>query len=1166
MADVFISYARSTATQAQAAASALRSLGYSVWIDDELPAHRAYSRVIEEQLGLAKAALVIWSEDATKSEWVMSEASRAREASKLVQAKIDKTRLPMPFDQIQCADLLGWSGESDANGWRKAVASIADLVGQAAPEGAVHQAQPSARPSQAERRHITFLSCDLVNATEVAGQLDPEEWQDVATRHRREVAQAVSRLGAHVAKADDGLAAYFGYPEAQEDAAERAVRAGLAILERTARLNEEFAREDKPRLSVRVGIHAGTVVVTPTATGNPEMFGDAPGVAAHAEAAAAPDTVVMTDAVHELVSGLFVVEAANALDEKGVGPRLYRVVRPGLSGGRARGFTARELTPFVGREDEMELFLSRWRRVREDEGQVVLIMGEPGIGKSRVIEEFRARIKADPHLWIECSGAPLFANTPFHAVAEMFRHGLGWRSDESEEKRIARLEAGLKPTGMNLGEAVPLMAELLGLPAPTTYAPLSLAPDQRRSRLLAAMAGWVFSATRSQPLVIVVEDLQWVDPSTMELIQTLVEQGATAPLMLLCTARPEFRAPWNARAHHAQITLNRLNSRQTRQLVASVTSQTGLAAEVVEAVIKRTDGVPLFAEELTRLMMEGHHRRSGAHAIPETLLDSLTARLDRLGPAKEVAQLASVIGREFSYDLLRAVSPASEAELQSGLARLAEAELIYVRGSPPHARYQFKHALMQDAAYESLLRSKRRELHAHVARTITETFANLDQAQPEVTALHWTQAGEAEPAIAAWKRAGDAAYVRRAFNEAALAYRQALAMLATQAESPERDMRELELWSALNRVLQLTSGYAAADTVEAAGRARALAEKAGSLSQLIREEARVWRSVITAGDYAGAAALADHILDLARGGEENPGRLVFAHNAQVQTRFYTGDLPGVEEHFGRLSPLIDTAGQRQAPGNNIVAIGVASLNAWILGRAGTARDRMTRAFAFAENSQNPYDLAMALHFQGILSSLERDATRAEEVAAKLLALSDEHGFSYASDLARGTLGWAWAQRGELDEGLVLMRQAWTSLSGSGARVGITYGLTQLAATQGLAAPIDAAFVTIEDALTANPQERVFRPETLRARGDLQLKVPDAARAAADFRDAFALARSMGAKAWELRAATSLARLLQDQGDPGAARSLLAPIVAGLADDGDATDLEDARSLLNLLGG
>jgi len=1161
MADVFISYARSTEKQAKAAASALRSLGYSVWFDEELPAHRAYARVIEEQLGLAKAALVIWSEDATKSEWVMSEASRARQDSKLVQAKIDKTRLPMPFDQIQCADLFGWSGDSEASGWRKAVASIADLVGHSARERG-HPQAGSHHTSQGERRHITFLSCDLVHASELAGHLDPEEWQDVALRYRREAADAVSRLGAHVAKADDGLAAYFGYPEAQEDAAERAVRAGLAIIEQTARLNDEFAREDKPRLSVRVGIHTGTVVVAATASGDPEMFGEAPRVAAQAQAAAAPDTVVMTDAVHDLVSGLFVVEAAPG--GHGAATQLYRVVRPGLAGGRTRGFQAREMTPFVGREDEVELFLSRWRRVREDQGQFVLVMGEPGIGKSRVIEEFRARIKPDPHLWIECSGAPLFSNTPFHAVAEMFRYGLGWRGDEGEQERVALLEEALKPTGLNLGEAVPLISEMLGLTVPTAYPPLNLAPDQRRKRLLAAMAGWVFSATRSQPLVIVVEDLQWVDPSTMELVQTLVEQGATAPLMLLCTARPEFRSPWTARAHHAQITLNRLNTRQTRQLVASVTSRTGLDADLVEAVIKRTDGVPLFAEELTRLMMEGE-KRPGAHVIPETLLDSLTARLDRLGPAKEVAQLASVIGREFSYELLRAVSSSSEAELQSGLVKLAEAELIYVRGLPPHARYQFKHALMQDAAYESLLRSKRRELHARVARTITETFANLDEAQPEVTALHWTQAGEAEPAIAAWKRAGDTAYGRRAFNEAALAYRQALTMLATQAESPERDVRELELWSALNRVLQLTSGYAAADTVEAAARARALAEKAGTLSQLIREEARVWRSVITAGDYAGAAALADHILDLARGGEENPGRLVFAHNAQVQTRFYTGDLAGVEEHFKRLSPLIDTAGQRQAPGNNIVAIGVASLNAWMLGRAEMARSRMARGFAFAENSQNPYDMAMALHFQGILSSCERDAARAEEVAAKLLALCDENGFSYASDLARGTLGWAWAHRGQVGEGLALMRQAWTSLSGSGARVGITYGLTQLAATQAMAATLDDAFVTIEDALTAHPQERVFRPETLRVRGDLQLKVADAARAAADFRDAFALARSMGAKAWELRAATSLAQLLQDQGDPGAARSLLAPIYAGLAECGDANDLEDARSLLDQLG-
>ena len=347
---------------------------------------------------------------------------------------------------------------------------------------------------------------------------------------------------------------------------------------------------------------------------------------------------------------------------------------------------------------------------------------------------------------------------------------------------------------------------------------------------MAALTGWVFSATTAQPLVIVIEDLQWVDPSTMEMIQTLVDQGATAPLLLIGTARPEFRVPWPVRGHVAQVALGRLSDRQTRELVTAMVARApvnGDAEALIKRVVERTDGVPLFAEELARLMAEGDGRAEG-RGIPVTLLDSLAARLDRLGRAKEVAQLGSVIGREFSYELIEAVSAMPADELDADLAALAEADLIYARGLPPEAVYQFKHALIQDAAYDALLKSRRRDLHAKVARTIAERFAALGEAQPEMLARHWTEAGEAAPAVAAWKRAGDAAYGRRAYKEAEGAYRQALAMLAKAPENPERDAIELAVASALNRALQLTQGYAAPETVEAASRARLLAEKSAA--------------------------------------------------------------------------------------------------------------------------------------------------------------------------------------------------------------------------------------------------------------------------------------------------------------------------------------------------
>ncbi|HEY1448351.1 MAG TPA: AAA family ATPase, partial [Caulobacteraceae bacterium] len=788
MPDVFISYGRSTAQQARATAAALRASGYSVWLDEDLPGHRAYADVIEEQIDQAKAVVVIWSAEAVKSHWVRSEADRARGVGKLVQFTVDHTGLPMPFDQIQCLNLTGWSGEDQHPAWPKVVASIEELVRGKVRSAARHGGRTAS--AEGERRHLTVLACGLADVSSISAIVDPEQWHDIFTRFQRRAAGAVRQMDGHVAQSHgDGFVAYFGYPEAREDAAECAVRSGLAILEALRELNGELAAELDVRLKARVGVHAGTVVVTAGDGDQIGVFGDAPRTALAIEAAAPPDTVMMSGAVHELVSGLFVVEDGGTQPRQGHDQlvRLFHVIRPGLAGGRTRGFTPREESPFVGREDELHVLASRWRRVGEGEGQSVLLIGEPGIGKTRLIEEFQNSIKAAPHLWIEAAGAPLYMNTPFHAVIRMLDQGLGWRGEDGPDERFARLEATLAPLGASLAGAAPLIAELLGLPVPSTYAQPMIPPDQKRRRLLAALTGWVFGATTAQPLVIVIEDLQWADPSTMELVQTLVDQGVSAPLFLICTARPEFHAPWPVRGHHVQVTLSRLSDRQTRTLVSAMVARAGMtedAEETVDRVVERTDGVPLFAEELARFMSEGEGRELGRE-IPVTLLDSLAARLDRLGRARETAQLGAVIGREFSYELIAALSPDPEKELEADLAALTGADLIIARGLPPFATYQFKHALIQDAAYDALLKSKRRELHAKVARTIAERFSAVAICQPEVLARHWTEAGEAAQAVTAWKSAGDIAYERRAYEEAEQAYRQALSMLGLEPQSRE---------------------------------------------------------------------------------------------------------------------------------------------------------------------------------------------------------------------------------------------------------------------------------------------------------------------------------------------------------------------------------------------
>jgi class 3 adenylate cyclase/ribosomal protein L40E len=664
------------------------------------------------------------------------------------------------------------------------------------------ETEPRERGPAGERRHLTVLFCDLVGSTQIAARLDPEEWRETVASYQRAVADAITRFGGHVAKyLGDGVMAFFGYPEAHDNDAERAARASLAILDSIANLDEQPAR---PKLSARIGIHSGAVVVGAGAGKDADVFGDAPNIAARVQEVATPGTVLITDFTHRLVSGLFLLEDRGAHQLKGIERpvQLYRVIQPSGVRGRLEAAAAvHGMTPFVGREDELRLLMNRWERVSDGEGQVITIAGEAGIGKSRLVRRFREQIAATPHTWLECAAAAFFQNTPFYAITEMLRQSVLW------EQRFRALEASLASPGREPSEAVPPpIASLLELPASAEYPPSSMPPDQQRKQLLAALVAWTFEIAKVQPLVIATEDLHWADPSTLELIQLLVEQGATAPLMLLYTARPEFHPQWPRRAHHTQVTLNRLSSRDVRTIVGQVAAQKVLSAETLEAVVERTSGVPLFVEELTRAVLESGTAQLMGREIPVTLHDSLMARLDRLGPAKEIAQVGAVIGAEFSYELLRAVYPIAEEDLQRALRSLADAELLYVRGIAPDANYQFKHALIRDAAYEALLKTRRKDLHRRVARAIDEKFPTLKETQPEVLARHWAEAGETEQAIAEWSRAGKIAEARNAFAEALESYQQVLVLLTLLPKSAERDIRELELRQSVFSMLFVTRG------------------------------------------------------------------------------------------------------------------------------------------------------------------------------------------------------------------------------------------------------------------------------------------------------------------------------------------------------------------------
>jgi predicted ATPase len=582
-------------------------------------------------------------------------------------------------------------------------------------------------------------------------------------------------------------------------------------------------------------------------------------------------------------------------------------------------------------------------------------------------------------------------------------------------------------------------------------------------------------------------------------------------------------------------------------------------------VVERTDGVPLFVEELTRALLEGGDVKLTGREIPATLHNSLMARLDRLGPAKEVIQVGAVIGSEFSYELLRAVHPIRPEDLQQALRKLADAELLYVRGIAPDATYQFKHALIRDAAYEALLKSRRKDLHLIVARTIDENFPALKEAHPEVLARHWTEAGEWEAAIAEWLRAGKTAEARSAFKEALESYQQALALLNTLPESPKRDLRELQLRLSIYSMLWVTRGPSSLETLEAAARTTAVAEKSGNLAQIVELMFTAGVSAIIAlRDVSAIITLADQALSLALR-EGSPASLLLAHSLQIQMSLIRGDLAGVENHFAAEMKLIDDSSFRENHSGLLVQdFGTAGLNAWMLGRSDLARQRLAQMIATA-NVNNPYEVALSHFFAAEFRLLLREYEQAEGAAAQTLELSEKHQFAFLAAASRCILGQARAQLGRATEGVELIRQGMAGLLDVGAYLRGIFHKRFLAEAQASEGTIADALETVEQALQENADE-LFWPLTFGLRGELRLRQGQIELAEADFREAIALAQKMSARAWELRAAMSLARLLRDTGRRDEARSMLAEIYNWFTEGFDTADLVDAKSLLVGLGG
>ena len=1046
-------------------------------------------------------------------------------------------------------------------------------------------------PPEAERRQLTVVFCDLVASTKLSSQLDPEEYREVVRAYQSACTEVIQCYEGYVAQLlGDGVLVYFGYPHAHEDDAQRAVRTGLGILDALGELNKGLQQAKGIQLAVHMGIHTGLVVVGAMGGhGRQEQLalGEVSNIASRIEGLAAPNTIAVSEATYRLIQGYFTCECLGEHVLRGVSQPLniYRVLGDSGVHSRLDIASARGLTPLVGREQEVGLLLERWNQVKDGQGHVVLLTGDPGIGKSRLVQMLKEHVANEPHTRWECRSAEYAQNTALFPLTDLFQHMLQWQPEESPETKLGKLEQALSQYRLPLKESVPLFAPLLSLPLPEhRYPPLNLSPQRQRQKTLETIVAILLELAEHQPVLFIVEDLHWTDPSTLELLGLLLDQTPTASMLVLLTCRPYFQPAWHHRSYLSEITVNRLPHAQVEQIVTGMTDAKALPAEVLQQIIAKTDGVPLFVEEFTKSLLEsgqlkaldGHYELTGSLrtlTIPATLQDSLMARLDRLMTGKVIAQLGAAIGRQFAYDLLHTVSQLDEATVQRELNRLVDAELVYQRGLPPQSTYVFKHALIQDAAYESLLKSTRQQYHQRIAQVLEELFPATADGQPELLAHHYTEAGLTGQAVHYWHTAAQRAVERSAHLEAITHLRQGLALLQTLPETPQRLQREVDMLIALSASLRATKGSAALEVSETYTRAHQLCQHLDNPHQLFPVLRGLWNYSCVRAEHQRAHALGEQLLTLAQQSQDSAMRMA-AHRALGTTLFNLGTAAEAHTHFTQGLALYDAQQHRASTflygeDAGVLCASHDAWTLWYLGYPDQALARSQEAVRLTQQNVHPFSLGFALVFAAVVHQYRREVRAVQERVEVVIRLGMEQGFQYWMTQGAILHGWTLAHQGQVQEGIVQVAQSVIAYHATEAEILRPYWLALLAETHGILGEPEAGLTALAEALTVVDKtgEQWYAPELYRLKGELLLQQssdhhPEAERC---FQHALAIARHQQAKSLELRAATSLARLWQQQGKRQEAHDLLAPVYERFTEGFDTADLKDAKALLDALG-
>ena len=1068
---------------------------------------------------------------------------------------------------------------------RKMLRAIAELV--AVPPTQLQPALTEPKPKDtAERRQVTVMFSDLVGSTALAARMDPEDLREVISGYQKCVAQTVQRFGGFVAKyMGDGVLIYFGYPQAHEDDAERAVRAGLDIAAVVAKL-ETRANEN---LKVRIGIATGIVVVGDlVGQGSAQeqaVVGETPNLAARLQTLAEPGSLVIAEATRRLLGGAFELKALGSQVLKGFGAAVpvWAVLREAENVSRFEAARSVGMTPFVGREHEIALLIDRWRDAVKGEGQVTLLSGEAGIGKSRIVAVLREQIGDEPYVTMRYQCSPHHANDAFYPIASQISHAAGFASGELAAARLGKLEAMIARSALDAREVAPLLASLLSIPVEGRYPQIEMAPSEQKERTIAALIALFAGLAKDAPVLALLEDAHWIDPSSLDVFSRLIDRLPDLRALLVVTFRPDFAAPWVGRADVTSLQLNRFGRRQAIAMVDRVTGGKALPAEILEQIVAKTDGVPLFVEELTKTVLEsgavreedGGYVLSSALtplAIPSTLQDSLMARLDRLAPVKETAQVAAAIGREFSYRLLEAVSPIQGAELQDALAQLMAAELIYGRGAPPEATYVFKHALVQDTAYGSLLRSRRQRIHADIARALEEKFADEVAAAPAAIARHYTEAGLADPAARYWLAASELALSRSAYAEADRYVDAGLALIPRLPLGTDRQSLELALHVARAAALSPLKAYTAPETIAAFRAAKRLLDAGvGDNSQRFFVLMGLYMTPYIAGRLESALELAREFVEAAERHHETYYRLV-GYRMLAMIQIAMGQNREALKNLQRAVRLRDPS--RQKPigfRTSSIDPGLATLchKIWVLSSLGL-HDQAARVRELVRTELPDHKLpgTIALYMQLALALPELlygDFEAAERYAAEHVAFCVERKVEQFRLWGGNYQASARAMREPTEENVAALRGAIAANNRSGGYFSDSIFKSYLAEALLMRGEMADAEAALQDAFAfvERSGERFWLADLYRVDGQIALRRPetDRERAEAYFLKAIEIAHEQESRMLELRAATDLARLWHEAGAPNDSRALLEPILAAIEGGETTRDVRNARALL-----